>query len=150
MAYYIIYYYNYVDNFYVIAWIILGILILSLQLTQIKEEEVEEEVLEEETCDFEMAEEDSETDVTDVVVCFPVFLDGKIQNFYFYHKTTQDMAKTTSKREFMDKINPSHPLEPPSSLYWFRRYTDFASHGQLLRVLFIHYHPYCILYAYIY
>jgi len=33
MAYYIIYSYNYVDNIYVIAWIISGILILSLQLT---------------------------------------------------------------------------------------------------------------------
>ena len=34
MAYSIIYSYNYVDNFYVIAWIISGILILSLQLTE--------------------------------------------------------------------------------------------------------------------
>ena len=34
MAYYIIPYYNYLDNLYFIAWIILGILILSLQLTR--------------------------------------------------------------------------------------------------------------------
>ena len=29
------------------------------------------------------------------VVCFPVFLEGKINNLYFYHTTTQDMVKTT-------------------------------------------------------
>ena len=40
MAYYIIYYYNYVENLYVIAWIILGILILSLQLTIINMNEL--------------------------------------------------------------------------------------------------------------
>ena len=34
MAYYVIYSYNYVDDIYVIAWIISGILILSLQLTE--------------------------------------------------------------------------------------------------------------------
>ena len=56
---------------------------------------------------------------------FSCFLRGKFKKFILYAKTIQDKTKLTSKIDSPDKITPSHPLEPPSYLYWIGRYTDF-------------------------